>query len=97
MADTERFFIRNDINVDDRLAFQAAAIVAIATKPSGIRCDCSAVDAGSPVDDPVVGMLVAVGRTARRHGATVTLVGAPAPMRAQFETLGVDHFFMWTR
>jgi len=60
-----------------------------------VRVNCSTVEVIAPVDDAVIGMLVALVRAAQSRGARIELVRAPKLMRAQVEAAGVAHLFDW--
>ena len=60
-----------------------------------VRLNCSTVDVIRPVDDGVIGMLVALVRAAQSRGARIVLVRAPMLMRAQLEDAGLAHRFDW--
>ena len=72
-----------------------AAIMSAATAGTEVKLDCSAVESIAAVDPSVLGMLVTLGRAARRNGLRLVLVHAPAPMRAQVEAAGIADFFTW--
>ena len=90
--------LTGDLDFDARHEFTSetsAAIASAATAGTTVALDCSAVDCVTPIDVSVIGMLVALGRTARRNGSRLVLVHAPAQMRAQLEAAGVARFFTW--
>ena len=92
--------LTNDLDVDARKAFIVATCASIQSESRGgspVEVDCAAVESFGPVDEAVIGMLVTLARASQRNGARVTLVRAAKPMRAQFETAGVAHFFDWER
>jgi anti-anti-sigma regulatory factor len=92
---TEPLILHGALGFEARREFIAAARAAMEVSNRDVELDCSAVDVAGAIDDPVIGMLVTLARAARRHGAQVALVRAPRPMRVQFETAGVAHFFNW--
>ena len=53
------------------------------------------IDVIGPVDDGVIGMLIALVRAAQSRGARLVLDRAPKRMRAQFEAAGLAHRFDW--
>ena len=95
-----RVVLTNDLDLDARKAFIAATCASIQSESHGgsrVELDCVAVESFGPVDEAVIGMLVTLARASQRNGARVALVRAAKPMRAQFETAGVAHFFDWER
>ena len=95
-----RVVLTNDLDIDARKAFISATCASIPSESHGgspVEVDCVAVQSFGPIDDAVIGMLVTLARASQRNGARVALVRAAQPMRAQFETAGVAHFFDWER
>jgi anti-anti-sigma regulatory factor len=93
-----RVVLTNDLDLDARKEFVAATWAAIQSESHGgspVEVDCVAIESFGPVDEAVIGMLVNLARASQRNGARVALVRAAKPMRAQFETAGVAHFFNW--
>jgi anti-anti-sigma regulatory factor len=84
-----------DLDFDSRREFMVATQSELRRGDRTVGLDCSAVDVIRPVDDAVIGMLVALVRAAQNRGARIALVGAPQLMRAQFEAAGVAHLFDW--
>ena len=92
--------LTNDLDVDARTAFTAATCASIQSESHGgspVEVDCVAVESFGPIDDAVIGMLVTLARASQRNGARIAFVRATKPMRTQFETAGVAHFFDWER
>src|SRR5947209_3718249 len=90
--------LTGDLDFDARHEFIArtlAEIMSAAAAGTEVALDCSAVECVAAVDDTVIGMLVTLGRTARRNGSRIVLIGASIPMRAQFDAVGVARFFDW--
>jgi anti-anti-sigma regulatory factor len=95
-----RFAVSGDLDFDARHEFTAeafAAIISAAAAGTQVAVDCSAVDPAAKVDASVLGMLVTLGRSARRKGSRLVLAHASKPMRAQLEAAGVAQFFDWKR
>jgi len=95
-----RQVLRGDLDLDARNELSAevsAAITSASTAGGVVTLDCAAVECVSAIDTSVIGMLVTLGRTARRNGSRLVLVHAPQPMRAQLEAADVAHFFTWKR
>jgi ABC-type transporter Mla MlaB component len=93
---TGRLELRGDLDVDARKEFIAQATQAIATADGGglkAELNCSGIDSDGPVDEATIGMLVTLARTAQRRGTRLVLVRAPKTLRAQLESVNVDHFF----
>ena len=87
--------LSGDLNFDERREFMVATQSAIASGDPTVRVNCSTVDVGRPVDDAVIGMLVALVRAAQSRGARLVLVRAPRLMRAQVEAADVAQLFDW--
>ncbi len=87
--------LAGDLNFEARREFMAAAQSAIEHGEPTVRVNCSTVDVIGPVDDGVIGMLVAVVRAAQSRGARIVLVRAPKLMRTQIEAAGLAHLFDW--
>jgi anti-anti-sigma regulatory factor len=93
---SERLVVRGDLGFEARREFIATACAAIASADATdtmVQLDCSAVEVFGPLDDAVIGMLVALARSSQRRGARVVLIRVPKPMRTQLEAAGVAHFF----
>ncbi len=87
--------LTGDLNFEARREFMAQTQSAIEGGDPVVRLNCSTVNVIGPVDDGVVGMLVALVRAAQSRGARLVLVRAPKLMRTQIETAGVAHLFEW--
>jgi anti-anti-sigma regulatory factor len=90
--------LTGDLDFDARHEFAAATfaeIMSAATAGTEVELDCSTVESVAAVDDTVIGMLVTLGRAARRNGSRLILLWASTPMRDQFEAMGVAQFFDW--
>jgi anti-anti-sigma regulatory factor len=61
----ESLLLTGDLNFDERREFMAEAQLAIQAGEVVVRLNCSAVDVIGPVDDGVIGMLVALVRAAQ--------------------------------
>jgi anti-anti-sigma regulatory factor len=92
---TERLVLVGALGFEARRDFINAARAAMEVSDQDVELDCSTVDVGETLDDPVIGMLVTLARAAQRRGARVAFVQAPRPMRVQFEAAGIAHFFNW--
>jgi len=87
--------LAGDLNFEARREFMAQTQSAIESGEPTVRLNCSAVNVIRPVDDGVIGMLVALVRAAQSRGARIVLVRAPTLMRTQIEAAGVAHLFEW--
>jgi len=87
--------LTGDLTFEARREFMAQTQSAIEAGDPVVRLNCSTVDVSAPVNDGVVGMLVALVRAAQSRGARIVLVRAPKRMRTQIEAAGVAHLFEW--
>jgi anti-anti-sigma regulatory factor len=87
--------LTGDLDFEARREFMAHAQSVIEAGDPVVRLNCSAVNVIGPVDDGVIGMLVALVRAAQSRGARIVLVRAPTLMRAQLEAAGLAHRFDW--
>jgi len=83
------------LNFEERRAFIAATQAAIDILDATVTVNCSAVEVAGPIDDAVIGMLVALARAAQKRGARIALVRAPRGLREQFEAAGFARRFDW--
>jgi anti-anti-sigma regulatory factor len=87
--------LTGDLDFEARREFMAHTQSVIEAGDPTVRVNCSAVDVIGPVDDGVIGMLVALVRAAQTRGARLVLVRAPKLMRTQIEAAGVADLFEW--
>jgi anti-anti-sigma regulatory factor len=87
--------LAGDLTFDERREFIAQTQSAIEGGDPTVAVNCSTVDVIAPVNDGIIGMLVAIARAAQTRGARIALVRAPRLMWAQFEAAGVAGLFDW--
>jgi anti-anti-sigma regulatory factor len=87
--------LTGDLDFEARREFMAQTQSAIESGDPVVRLNRSAVDVIGPVDDGVIGMLVALVRAAQSRGARIVLVRVPKLMRTQIEAAGLAHRFDW--
>jgi anti-anti-sigma factor len=81
------------LELDQRREFISTTTIAIDRTRGNLALDCSHLET---IDSVTLGMLVALSRTAKRHGTRLVLATASPRVRNDFDAAGVSHMFDWS-